>query len=134
MKKLIALAALLFSAASFAQVTVIQRNELGAGQPGHEVGSKQAFPVLENDIYHVPQYMPNFPTAATIWPRIIDVQCTQVGVNVQCDDGYQWQPSYGRGEYLFFRTVFKDPVPPVEKPVPVYVPYPVYVEAKPKKE
>lgn len=134
MKKLIALAALLASTAAFAQNVGIGRVDLGSGVPG-QGGHERAQQVLENDIYHAPQYMPGFPTAATIWPRVVEVPCTKLGDTLKCQ-GYGWQPKYGRGEYLFFKVVLKEPVPTVlvEKLVPVPQPYPVYVEVQKKKE
>lgn len=136
MKKLLALAALLFASASFAQNVGIQRETLGSGTPG-QGGYERALPVLENDIYHAPQYMAAFPTAATIWPRIVEVPCTKSGDVLKCQ-GYEWQPKYGRGEYLFFKAVVVEPVKPVvvEKVIPVIVERKVFVEVptKPKKE
>lgn len=136
MKKLLALAALLFASASFAQSVGIQREVLGSGTPGSS-GFERALPVLENDIYHAPQYMAGYPTAATIWPRVVEVPCTKVGDTLKCQ-GYEWLPKYGRGEYLFFKTVIQEPVAPqiVKEVVPVIVERKVFIEvpAKPKHE
>jgi hypothetical protein len=48
-------------------------------------------------VWHVPQYLPGFPTAATIWPRVIILQCAS-----DLCSGYEITPEMGRGEYLFF--------------------------------
>lgn len=136
MKTLIALTALLFSAASFAQNVVVQSQDLGTSIRTQQPTTELALPVLQNDIYHVPQYMPNYPTAASIWPRIVDVPCVQVGADLKCD-GYEWSPKYGRGEYLFFHPVVAVPVQPsAPQIVPVIVERKVYIEVptKPKKE
>ena len=73
-------------------------------------------------LYHAPQYMPGYPTAAPLWPAVIDVNCKEVPKGLDCD-GYPWSPAYGRGEYVFFRAhVVKPPAPVViykEVEVPV---------------
>lgn len=110
--------------AAFGQVE-IGRMLLGSGEPG-QPGFENATPVY-NNVYHVPQYLPGYPTAATIWPRVIEVLCRQVEARLQCD-GYYWTPKMGRGEYLYFVPVMAPPRPvaavevPVEKVVPVALP------------
>lgn len=53
------------------------------------------------DFYHVPQFMPGFPTAATIWPRVVKTDCRFTDRNIYCDSIRLTQ--YGdRSEYLFF--------------------------------
>lgn len=80
----------------------IQRNILGSGIQNVSVTSQSdvALPVGDYGVYHVPQYMPGFPTAATIWPRVVEVECQ----NDLCA-GYESTPALGRGEYLFFKPV-----------------------------
>jgi hypothetical protein len=80
----------------------ISRMFLGSGEPG-QPGFENATAVY-NNVYHAPQYLPGFPTAATIWPRVIEVPCRQVGASLQCE-GYHWTPRMGRGEYLYFTPV-----------------------------
>lgn len=116
MKTLIA-ALTLAASSAFSQtvtppVVAIERTTLGSGTPG-QYGFEQAVPVLENDIYHAPQYMPYMPTAATIWPRIVEVPCHKVADTLKCD-GYVFDGTY-RAEYLFFKTKI------VEEPKPVVV-------------
>jgi hypothetical protein len=110
-KRIIAFMVVAASATAYAapQVVDIKNEVLGSGTPG-AVGFEQALPVLENDIYHAPQYMAAFPTAATIWPRVVDVPCVRTPVGLKCD-GYNWTPKMGRGEYLFFRTHIIEPTP-----------------------
>lgn len=118
-----ALVALMLSVphAVHADDTVAIHNEiLGSGVPG-QVGSTDAKPVMD-DIYHAPQYLPGTPTAATIYPRVMDVECTQVGGMLNCK-GYHWTPDMGRAEYLMIRPRIIKPAEPtvitVIKEVPV---------------
>jgi hypothetical protein len=61
-------------------------------------------------LYYAPQYLPGFPTAATIWPRVIDVNCVKSDADIKCA-GYEWLPELGRGEYLLIRPNVKaDPI------------------------
>lgn len=153
MKKL-ALAALLFaSVGSFAQnaitegearadktvnvpipagSTVIVRQSLGSGTPGF-TGYEPATHMGEG-IWHAPQYLPTFPTAGTIWPRVVDVECEKAPNGTFVCAGYNWSPEMGRGEYLYIRPYAKAAPVVIEKLVPVPTPFPVYVEKKPKKE
>ena len=78
----------------------IQRNILGSGIQNASMTADVAIPVGDYGVYHVPQYMPGFPTAATIWPRVVEVKCQ----NDLCE-GYENTPAIGRGEYLFFKPV-----------------------------
>lgn len=74
----------------------IQRQVLGSGVQG-STGEEQAQPVGDYGVWHAPQYLPGFPTAATIWPRAVTVKCK----NSRCE-GYTITPQMGPGEYLFF--------------------------------
>lgn len=74
----------------------IQRVPLGSGEQGLQ-GEEVAQPVGDLGVWHVPQYMPGFPSAATIWPRSVMVHCK----NKRCD-GFVITPEMGRGEYLYF--------------------------------
>lgn len=74
----------------------IERRLLGSGEQGLQ-GLEQAQPVGDFGVWHVPQYLPGYPTSATIWPRVITVKCK----NLQCE-GYSITPEMGPGEYLFF--------------------------------
>jgi hypothetical protein len=110
--------------------TVVMRQQLGSGTPGFI--NLEPATALGDGIYHAPQYLPSNPTAATLWPRVIDVECAKTKMNSYVCDGYNWSPAMGRGEYLYIRPHTKeaDAVVIVEKPVP----FPVYVEKKKKKE
>lgn len=125
----IILVAACISTSSASEYT-IERRAFGSGHsapPGFK-GSNQVYDVTtHNDgIYFTPQYLPGFPTAATIWPRVVDVKCKKIGIDTVCD-GYQWRPEYGRGEYLMFRPV-------IQKQQPLAKPRIVYVEVPPKKK
>ena len=127
MKQLFVLMALAASVAS--ANTVIDREALGSGTPG-EYGFEVASPVLANDIFHAPQFLPYHPTAATIWPRIVEVPCTRTAAGLKCA-GYHTLPGMGRGEYLFFQPLVVDAV----KPEIVTVPGPtVYIEVPMKRK
>lgn len=86
---------------TFAQVT-IDRVALGSGTPG-AVGFENATR-WDLDLYHVPQYLPGYPTSATIFPRAINILCIQNAVGLNCR-GYNWSPEMGRAEYLLVRPV-----------------------------
>lgn len=92
-----------------AGAVVIIRHQLGSGAPGF-VGKEHATH-MGDGIYHAPQFLPSYPTAGAIWPRIIEVEC-EVGdkANTVVCDGYNWMPAYGRGEYLMIRPTMKKPV------------------------
>lgn len=131
-----ALLLLLTATMANAQTVTVTRENLGSGSPGTS-GAESAV-VVNGDIYHAPQYLPGYPTAATLWPRIIEVPCTNKDGKLSCQ-GYNWSPKYGRGEYLFIRPVIQPeptPQPPqiireiTIKQVPVLVEVPV----KPKGE
>ena len=53
----------------------IQRNVLGSGIQNASITADVATQVGDYGVYHAPQYMPGFPTAATIWPRVVEVKC-----------------------------------------------------------
>lgn len=148
MNKMLAIAALLLASVAQAQQDPtyqnnanrsdvgIERTTLGSGTPG-VYGYERALPILENNIFHAPQYMAAFPTAATIWPRVVEVPCTKTGNALKCE-GYDWQPKMGRGEYLFFKPVVRVVEPPVVVTNTVVREVPVIVlkevPAKPKRE
>lgn len=99
MLKYIVVLAALGTGSAFADIT-IQRNLLGSGIQNAAITADVATQVGDYGVYHVPQYMPGYPTAATIWPRVVEVKCQ----NNACE-GYQNTPALGRGEYLFFKPV-----------------------------
>lgn len=116
MLKYIVVLAALGTGTAFADDVQIQRNLLGSGIQNAEMTADVATQVGDYGVYHVPQYMPGYPTAATIWPRVVEVKCQ----NNLCE-GYENSPALGRGEYLFFKpinTVAAASIP-VEPPVVV---------------
>jgi len=109
-KALLALGMAMLASTAFAQDVSVGRTPLGSGQQG--VTGLENAQKWDNDIYHAPQYLPGFPTAATLWPRVVDVQCTRRGARLECA-GYNWVPEMGRGEYLMLRPVVKEDTKPV---------------------
>lgn len=110
MKKLLIIYLIGFAGSVLAQEVTITREALGSGQV-NSTGVENATK-WDNDIYHAPQYMPGYPTAATIFPRVVDVQCSKSTTGLKCK-GYNWAPELGRGEYLMIHpVVVSDPVPP----------------------
>ena len=97
----------------FAQQVNITRESLGSGQPG--MSGVENATKWDNDIFHAPQYMPGYPTAAIIYPRIVEVQCTKSQNGLSCK-GYNWTPDMGRAEYLMIRTTV---TPEVTPPTPI---------------
>ena len=107
MRNLIIMAALAVSTTAFAAEVNLGKAVLGSGTPQYnEKGVENAVVVdnakVENNILHVPQYMPNHPTAATIYPRVLEVPCKTVNGKLNCDS-YNWTPAMGRAEYLFIK-------------------------------
>lgn len=139
MKKTLIMVALVVSSTAFAAEVNVARKGFGSGTPAPlkfgNAGVENAKIVdTYPGILHAPQYMPNYPTAAVIWPRVIEVPCTKTSTGDMTCDGYDYSPSMGRAEYLFIAPTVKETPKPIEKLVPVPQPYPVYVEQKKKKE
>ena len=59
--------------------------------------------------YYVPQYLPYYPTAATIWARVVQVPCEKAADGKLTCEGYNWTPDMGRAEYLFIMPKIKQP-------------------------
>jgi hypothetical protein len=100
----------------------IEREPLGSGTPsqGYVTGEEPARHVADG-LYHVPNYLPGFPTAATIWPRVIPVDCTRDRQGKVACNGYPVLPETGRGEYLFVQPIERvvpEPAPPKTPPPP----------------
>lgn len=79
----------------------IERVNMGSGLQ-NATGTENAQPVGDLGVWHAPQYMPGYPTAASIWPRVVEVECAD-----SVCSGYTVTPDLGRGEYLFFRPIRK---------------------------
>jgi hypothetical protein len=98
----------------------VERIPFGSGTPanGVTVATETAHIVVDG-LYHVPNYLPGFPTAATIWPRELPLECdTDPATGNPTCTGYRVLPAVGRGEYIFVRPYAKDVVPP---PAPVVI-------------
>lgn len=137
MKKLLALilTAAVLASPVFAQD--VQVRQLGSGTPAAESSKGTEATELVNDTAsHAPQYLPGHPTAATIYPRVVEVPCTKAADGKLTCAGYNWTPNMGRGEYLYVTPKIIEPAKPVVEKVIVKEPYPVYQEvpAKKKKE
>ena len=105
-------------------VVNVHRMPLGSGTPkaGQIGGTQLARLVAEGD-YHVPNYMPGYPTAATIWPRGIEVECVRdASTDGLVCDGYAVHPSLGRGEYIYIRPLMHAEPPPPMPPMPTQPP------------
>lgn len=112
MKKIISILALMALAGSaFANDLSIERRELGFGTPGlHGMENADKWDG-SNSIYHALTYLPGTPTAATIYPRVVDVECTKTAQGDFACAGYNWRQELGRAEYLFVRpTLAKGPI------------------------
>lgn len=104
MRKLLILLALAFTSLMASAQLNVQNALLGSGND--EVLTTKSFEVY-NDIFHVPQYMPGFPTAATIWPRIVKTKCNWTGNSMYCDAIRHSEYGY-RTEYLYFTEAAKN--------------------------
>jgi hypothetical protein len=130
MKKITIAIAMLAATAAMAQVG-ISNQALGSGTPG--AATAEASTRWDGDIYHSPQYMPGHPTAATLYPRVVDVECKRTGDSLNCK-GYNWSPDMGRGEYLMFRPVIVEEAKPQVITNTVIREVLVEVPAKPKNQ
>ncbi len=138
MRNIIIMAALAVSVTAFAAEVNVGKVQLGSGTPvSNASGFENAKIVdnakVENNTLHAPQYMPYNPTAATIWPRVVEVPCTKTASGDLNCAGYNWKPEMGRGEYLFVQPKVVEPV----KSTVVLVPGPVrevFVEVPVKKK
>ncbi len=88
---------MLVSMPAHSRELAIERVSLGSGMQNSS-GFENASPVGDLGVWHAPQYLPGYPTAATLWPRIVRVDCLED----RCS-GYTVTPGMGRGEYLFFQ-------------------------------
>ena len=120
MKRLLILALSLASASAFAQeiatnggmpvddpqTILVARVPLGSGvpSPGATIGYSEALPVSDG-LYHVPGYLPYQSTAATLWPRVVDVKCRDNGGTWYCS-GYHVDGVLERGEDIYVRPHF----------------------------
>jgi hypothetical protein len=121
---------LVSSSAALADGPVVNltKEQLGnAGPPAAAVtvGNEAALGVGDS-MYHAPQYLPYHPTAATIWPRVVEVPCIKAEDGTLTCEGFHWLPEMGRAEYLFVIPKVKEVPPPkvvtVEKKVFIEVP------------
>jgi len=108
---LLAMAGSVCHAAGEADTVIVRvvRVALGSGTPsnGPARGTQAARWVADGD-YHVPNYLPGYPTAATIWPREVEVGCVQdASTGALICDGYDVHPALGRGEYVYVQPLVR---------------------------
>ncbi|HEX7635762.1 MAG TPA: hypothetical protein VF427_10840 [Noviherbaspirillum sp.] len=101
----ILLVALWSTAMAAAADLEVDRLPFGSGTPSvGETDTTQAAEHVADGLYHVPNYLPGHPTAATIWPREITLKCARErGTERRFCSGYSVVPTVGRGEYIFVR-------------------------------
>lgn len=122
--------ALLWTAATaIAADFEVERMPFGSGTPAvGETEGTQDVEYVADGLYHVPNYLPGHPTAATIWPREVPVKCTRErDTQHRVCSGYSVVPAVGRGEYIFVRPEdTPEPPPPVRiiEPPPPPAPLP----------
>jgi hypothetical protein len=116
---LLCLLTLLYISSVRAEDVYVEHHALGSGDPS-AAGYEHGYAMPDN-LVHVPGYLPGYPTAAIVWPRIVDVACRDDGGKVLCNGYNINQYTAGRGEYLFSNPVM---VPPVSAIAPV-IEYPV---------
>jgi hypothetical protein len=105
----------------------VERLPFGSGTPadGATTGTESARAVVDG-LYHIPNYMPGFPTAAIIWPRELPVECeSDVTDGSRHCAGYRVLPAVGRGEYIFVRPYAKPAPKVIQAPPPQQQPAPV---------
>jgi hypothetical protein len=89
----------------------IERVPLGSGTPGMPAnGGTENAVQWDGEIYHAPQYLPGYPTAASIFPRAVPVSCVKQAAGLHCR-GYPWLADMGRAEYLMIRPVLVKELP-----------------------
>lgn len=112
-----------FTTAAVADNFQVERRSLGSGTPGiAEMTGTEAAEHVADGLYHVSNFLPGFPTAATIWPREVPVKCAlDHATQRKTCTGYHVIPAIGRGEYIFIRPV-DIPEPPPPQPVMVVTP------------
>lgn len=113
----------------------VNRNRLGTGTrtPMITVGTETAI-YVDDGYYHLPQYLPSYPTAGVIWPRVVEVECEEVDAKVVCS-GYSWAPRLGRGEYIMIVPRMKPAPEPKSTPTVITVPpVIIYREVPPKRK
>lgn len=122
--KTLAICMLALSSFAYADINVSHK-DLGTGVPGKSGADTAVF--IYDGMYHVPQYMPGYPTAAPIWQRVVEVDCTVAGKDLECV-GYNWLPEFGRAEYLMIKPKM------VQSPAPKIVEKVIFKEVPAKKK
>ena len=105
MKKIIlSLCFMIFAATAVAKEITVHGMAYGSNSQDLTITSaEETYP--GSGLYSVPSYMPGYPTAGVIYPRVIDIKCIEAASGKVDCDGYNWSPSMGRGEYLLVHPV-----------------------------
>jgi hypothetical protein len=114
---LVALASTTLGSSAFAQESIngwmppdsppsieVANVPMGSGMPGQSVGYTEATPVSDG-LYQVPGFMPYQSTAASMWPRVVDVTCHNQSGTWYCN-GYHIDGVLERGEDIYVRPQF----------------------------
>lgn len=126
----------------YPQHIMVTRVPMGSGvpSPGVTSGYSEALPVSDG-LYHVPGYLPYQSTAASLWPRVITVNCKQTEGTWYCS-GYHIDGVLGRGEDVYVRPEFlrvaapqqTAPILPMQSPVRPFVRPEIQHFVRPKKK
>jgi hypothetical protein len=132
MKRFLLLALSVISVSAFSQETLtnggmpsgdpsdimVARVPMGSGTPsvGETSGYDEATPVADG-LYHVPGFLPYESSAASMWPRVVNVKCHSQDGEWYCT-GYHIDGVLERGEDVYVRPQFIKVVTPV---VPITV-------------
>jgi len=95
-----------------------ERLPLGTGVPqqAQTSGYEQSY-AMPDGVYSTPGQMPGYPTAATIWPRVVRVSCkVGEGNTLLCKGVDVNLVDTGRGEYLYTQPVIETVKISMEKP------------------
>ena len=99
-----------------APAVFIQNEQMGSGAPFARVTEGSELARYWGDgLYYVPGYYPGFPTAATLWPRMVEVPCIKNADGSLSCHGYSVlaQQAGNRGEFILFKPVIEQPAAPV---------------------
>lgn len=112
----------------------VTKMALGSGTPALSTSGTETALLVGDGLYHVPNYLPGFPTAATIWPRALSLSCEPDAADGKLNcSGFEVIPALGRGEYIFVRPERKPAPPIVTAPAPVPPAPPAPLETTRKK-
>lgn len=94
----------------------IKNEQMGSGAPAVQVTMGSSIAQYWGDgLYFIPGYYPGYPTAAVMWPRVIEVPCVKNDDGSLSCQGYEIysQQAGNRGEFILFKPVIQAPAKPV---------------------